>query len=99
MQTVVTDPDVARPKQRLETLIDEGVPSVTRAQSQPSRPRAFTAFTDTTLPAAIDGSVTRGCATTRRCSSGSAALPYATMYDVIPVSTAGRHESVAAAAV
>jgi hypothetical protein len=55
----------------------------------------LTAFTDTTLPGAICGSVTRGRSAVTRRRIGSDEGPNATMYDVTPFSGLAAHDSVA----
>src|SRR5882757_1982157 len=96
----------ARVRDSLETRPDHcvipdaaGSPTVVLAQSHPSSPRALTPFTLTTLPAAIAGSNARGCVTVILWRSGSAAVPYATMYDLTPCSALGVQDNVVAAAV
>ena len=52
-----------------------------RAQSHPTRPRLLTARTAIWVPAGSAGSVADGPVTVTWVRSGSAAGPYATVYD------------------
>ena len=67
----------------------------TVAHSHPSRPRALTAFTETTLPGAMCGSLTRGRSAVTRWRNGSDEGPNATMYEATPFSGLAVHDNVA----
>ena len=53
--------------------------TVTRAQSQPSSPRALTAFTDTTMPGVAAGTAAGGFETRVVPLSGPSGVPHATI--------------------
>jgi hypothetical protein len=94
VERMKTQPGGAQKSRRSLTRVRAGQGTVVLAQSHPSRPRSFTAFTAMAEPRVRGGNEARGTFTVSRPAGGPLAGPYITTYPAIPFSAAGAHETV-----